>query len=88
MHDLSSNVPTCEPSNELVVSVLRAREQDYSESRGIIAFLKGSANVETLSSPTRLVDMGSIATGRIKIVEPRHHNEQIMGKYVTLSHCW
>ncbi|KAL2074110.1 hypothetical protein VTL71DRAFT_7888 [Oculimacula yallundae] len=38
--------------------------------------------------PTRLVDMGFIATGYIKVVQPRQHNEQIMGKYVTLSHCW
>ncbi|KAE8444137.1 hypothetical protein EG329_000825 [Mollisiaceae sp. DMI_Dod_QoI] len=32
--------------------------------------------------------MGFIATGRIKIVEPRQHVEQITGRYVTLSHCW
>jgi hypothetical protein len=48
----------------------------------------GNADSEVLSSPTRLVDMGFIATGRIKIVEPRQHNEQITGRYVTLSHCW
>ncbi|PVH71590.1 HET-domain-containing protein, partial [Cadophora sp. DSE1049] len=47
-----------------------------------------NANSEVSPSPTRLVDMGFIATGRVKIVEPRKHTEQITGRYVTLSHCW
>ncbi|KUJ09351.1 HET-domain-containing protein [Mollisia scopiformis] len=38
--------------------------------------------------PTRLVDMGHISLGRVKVVEPRQHDQQITGKYVTLSHCW
>ncbi|KAH6708824.1 heterokaryon incompatibility protein-domain-containing protein [Leptodontidium sp. MPI-SDFR-AT-0119] len=38
--------------------------------------------------PTRLVDMGSMAMGHVKVVQQGENDHQITGRYVTLSHCW
>jgi hypothetical protein len=49
---------------------------------------EANADHEVPSSPTRLVDMGSMAMGQVKVVEPREYDQQMTGRYVTLSHCW